>query len=126
MITSVRDLDVYKLTFSATLEIYKITEKFPKHELFGLVAQMRRTAVSINSNLIEGAARHSILEYRKFAKIAFGSAEELKYQTELAFALKFIQESDFKSMFDNLDRICKMLSKLITSLDAKSRITHNV
>jgi four helix bundle protein len=125
MITSAKDLDVYKLTFSTTLEIYRITESFPKSELFGLVAQMRRAAISINSNLIEGSARGSYPEYRKFAKVALGSAEELKYQLELSNSLEFIKDNDFVNIFENLERICKMLMKLIVSLEIKIRTTDN-
>jgi len=56
---SVEDLNVYKLGFQVVIDVYKITEIFPKTEIFGLVSQMRRAAISINSNLVEGSSRNS-------------------------------------------------------------------
>ncbi len=110
---SIEDLDVYKVTFQLTLDIYKLTEKFPKTELFGLVSQMRRAAISINSNLSEGAARATSGEYKQFVGIARGSAAELNYQIKIASSLGFINDTDSLRLMEAIDRIGKMLTGLI-------------
>jgi hypothetical protein len=99
---SVEELDVYKLAFQLTIYIYQITENFPKSELFGLVSQMRRAAVSINSNLSEGAARGTSGDYKRFVGISCGSAS--------------INKDDFVKLFDYIDRICRMLTKLMNKI----------
>jgi len=77
---SVEDLDVFKLAHRLVLKIYPLTSTFPKEELYGLTSQMRRSAVSIPSNLSEGANRLTSAEYRHFVGIARGSVGEICYQ----------------------------------------------
>jgi four helix bundle protein len=72
-----RDLDVWRTAIDLAKEIYEVTRHYPKEEVFGLVAQMRRCAVSIPSNIAEGAARNSRKEFLQFLHIALGSAAEL-------------------------------------------------
>ncbi|MDR1826633.1 MAG: four helix bundle protein [Rickettsiales bacterium] len=115
------DMDVYKLGHEITLTIYKETGKFPKSELFGLTAQMRRAAVSINSNLSEGVARKTNGEYKHFIGIARGSASELKYQIIVSKDLGFMTEDVANKLIGNTDRVKMMLSKLMQSLN-ESRI----
>lgn len=117
---SVRDLKVYKLAFKVTVDIYKITENFPKNETFGLVSQMRRAAVSINSNLAEGCARNSTSEYKYFVGIAKGSAAELRTQIEISQALNFISENESYKLVAEIEEICKMLTGLFNSLKIKT------
>ena len=116
---SVKELKVYKLSFETGLLVYKITEKFPKTETFGIVAQMRRSCVSIISNLSEGCARGHTKDYRRFVEVARGSASELLTQIEFSIALGFIQESDSIVLIGNMNEILKMLSGLIRSLEQK-------
>jgi len=113
---SVEQLDVYKIAFQLTLNIYKITESFPKSELFGLVSQMRRSAVSINSNLTEGSARASTKEYKHFVSISKGSTAELDYQIKIAHALGFIDKENFEKLKEDIERIGRMLTGLYKSL----------
>lgn len=84
---SVKELKVYKMAFQISLDIYKLTEHFPHSELFGLVSQMRRAAVSVCSNLAEGCSRGTTKEYVHFVYMAKGSASELSCQIDLSVAL---------------------------------------
>jgi len=113
---SVKELNVYKLSFETCMIIYKITETFPKTETFGLSSQMRRSAISICSNLSEGGARNNTGEYKHFVGIAKGSAAELLCQIEISIALGFIIEPESLILMKNMEEILKMLSGLIKSL----------
>jgi four helix bundle protein len=106
-------LDVFKLAHSVTLQVYRLVASFPKDELYGLSSQMKRAAVSINSNLMEGGARKTDAEKRHFASIARGSASELKYQIMLAGDLDFINGEQVDQITNDLNRILQMLSGLI-------------
>jgi four helix bundle protein len=72
-----RRLRAFDLADQVALETYRLTKSFPKEEVYGLIAQMRRAAVSISSNIVEGCARESRAEYLRFLEISFGSAREL-------------------------------------------------
>lgn len=98
------------------LEIYRRTDSFPKHELFGLVSQMRRAAVSVPSNIIEGKARDSIKEYIRFLKIARGSLEELKYQLFLSKDLSYLSVEDYKEVEELANEVGKLMHGLLKSL----------
>ena len=117
---SVEELDVYQLTFEFTTDVYKITETFPRSELFGLVSQMRRAVISINSNLTEGYSRGSTPDYRRFVGIAKGSAAELSYQIKISNKLGFIDNNVCNNMVNTANRINQMLSKLFKSLEQKN------
>lgn len=109
-------MKVYQLAFQISLDIYKLTESFPRNEQFCLVPQMRRAAVSICSNLAEGASRGTTKEYMHFVHVAKGSAAELSCQIDLATELGFIKESVSKELRDAIDEVLKMLSGLINTL----------
>jgi four helix bundle protein len=113
----VEDLDVFKLSHSLTLEIFKLTKTFPKEEKFGLTSQMRRAAYSIPMNLMEGAHRLSSREYRQFVGIAKGSTGEIKYQLLLAKDLKYISEDLYSNLEAQYERVSQMLTKLAKSLE---------
>ena len=114
---SVRDLDVYKMAFRLTIDIYKTTKEFPSEEKFGLISQMRRSAISINSNLVEGSYRNSTKEYRQFVGIANGSAAELRFQIEIAKELGFIEPGTADNLIRTSESLCRMLTKLSSSLE---------
>lgn len=84
-----KDLELYKVSMSYVIQIYKITTNFPKEEQFGLTAQIRSAAVSIPSNISEGAARKNIKEFIQFLYCSLGSAAELETQLELAKKLDY-------------------------------------
>ena len=114
---SVEDLDVYKFSHTAALDIYKITKDFPTEEKFGLVSQMRRAAYSVPMNLAEGSHRLNTKEYRQFVGTAKGSAGEMKYQLLLAKDLNYIDEKIYNELIAQYERISKMLTGLAKSLE---------
>ena len=79
-----KKLDVWKYSMDLVVHVYKITSNFPKSEVYGLTSQMRRCAVSVPSNIAEGAARNSNKEYNRFLAIALGSLSELETQLLIA------------------------------------------
>ena len=121
---SVKELKVYNLAFQISLDIYRLTEHFPRHELFGLTSQMRRAAVSICSNLAEGASRGTTKEYLHFVYVAKGSAAELSCQIDLSTELGFIKETVSKKLKQIINEILKMLSGLVNTLTLTTNTNH--
>jgi len=109
-------LRAFALADDLTLTVYLVTKKFPKEETFGLVSQLRRAAVSIVSNIVEGAARNSQADYVHFLDMSYGSACELEYQLSLAFRLAYLPEADYQPLMDSCQETCKVLNGLIRSL----------
>lgn len=109
-------LIVWQKSHELVLKIYEITKSFPKDEQFGLTSQVRRAAVSIPSNIVEGKARGSNKEYSRYLLIARGSLEEVKYQILLAKELKYIDEKMYKEIAALADEVGKMLNGLINKL----------
>lgn len=111
-----RKLDVWNKSMDFVKDIYQITEAFPKAETFCVVSQMRRAAVSIPSNLAEGAARKSKKEFKQFLSIAQGSISELDTHIELASMLNYIDKVVYSDLISRLNTISKMLFGLSKSL----------
>ena len=109
-------LRAFELADETALLIYQVTRKFPREELYGLTSQMRRAAVSIPSNIVEGCARASQAEYLRFLEIAFGSLRELHYQLGLAKRLGYADEPDMSACDVKITEAGKVLSALIRSL----------
>jgi four helix bundle protein len=109
-------LRAFELADQLALLIYRHTTGFPREEMFGLTSQMRRAAVSIASNIVEGCARDSHGDYVRFLDIAYGSARELDYQLSLAHRLGFLDESSFETVSKATLETCKVLNGLIRSL----------
>ena len=108
-----KDLDVWKRSMGFITLLYKLTTNFPKDEIYGLTNQMRRAAVSIPSNIAEGAARKSNKEYIQFLYIALGSAAELETQLIVSKNLNFIDDKSFDLLVKERDEIAQMLFGLI-------------
>ena len=108
-----KDLDVYKKSVEMVVEVYGLTAKFPKEEMFGLVSQIRRSATSVPSNIAEGSARNSAKDYVRFLYIALGSAAELETQLLIASRLSFITEAEYAVFSEKINTISKMLQGLI-------------
>jgi len=115
-ISNFRDLDVWKRGKSIVVEIYKLTKRFPKDELYGLTSQMRRAAVSIPSNIAEGFSRYHQKEYVQFLYIALGSCSELETQIEISYELNYCTEPAKESLLEELNRESRMLRSLIKKL----------
>jgi four helix bundle protein len=113
LIKSFKNLVVWQKSFDLTKQIYLITEKLPQNEQFGLSSQMRRSAVSIPSNIAEGQQRNNIKEYRQFLGVAKGSAAELETQLLLVQNLFNI---DTKESMELLSEVQRMLWTLIKKL----------
>src|SRR5690554_2721254 len=93
-----KDLEVWKLAMRFVSLIYKATNSFPSSEIYGLTNQLRRSAVSIPSNIAEGAARQTDKEFVQFLYIARGSLMEVDTQLLIAVELKFLEEEDFEEL----------------------------
>jgi len=116
-IRSHNDLKVYNESLDLVINIYELTSNFPSDEKFGLTSQIKRAAVSIPSNIAEGAARQSNKEFIRFLYMSLGSAAEVETQLEIARRLGFIKNEIDVS--DKIVYIKRMLIKLIESLKRK-------
>lgn len=114
-----KELNVWKRGIKLTTEIYKISQLFPNEERFGLTSQMRRSAVSVPSNVAEGAGRRTDGEFANFLGIAHGSICELETQLYVAFELGYIEEQKFLDVTSELTEIQKMLYSLILKFEKK-------
>ena len=113
IIESYKDLIVWQKSVALSIFIYRLTSKFPKEELYGLVSQIRRAVVSIASNIAEGYERGRKLEYIRFLLIALASAAELETQLIIAKELGFVSREQFSEIPPRLNEIQKMLKVLI-------------
>ena len=106
-----KKLEAWKESIKLVLDIYHLTKDFPKEELYGLTNQIRRSAVSIPSNIAEGCARKHSKETSQFLNISLGSVAELETQLIIASELGYIKK--FKNLFLNLDQVKKLIVGLI-------------
>jgi len=106
----------FELADEVALLVYRVTARFPREELYGLTAQMRRAAISVPSNIVEGCARDSQADYLRFLYIAFGSLRELHYQTSLSNRLGFVLNDDLSLIEPTIIETEKVLNGLIQSL----------
>lgn len=109
-----KDLDVWKKSIDLVAQIYEISKIFPKEEMFGLQSQIRRAAVSIPSNISEGASRNSKKEFIQFLYIALGSASETETQIIVAKKIGYLNNADV--ILVDIENIKKMLNGLISFL----------
>ena len=111
-----KDLIVYQKGYKLSLEIYQATKNFPKEEIYGLVSQMRRSAVSIPCNISEGYRRGHRKEYVQFLHMAHGSCGELETLLSLSYDLAMIDKITFDRLYSLQEEISKLLRGLISSL----------
>lgn len=114
-----KDLEVWQLAVELAVAVNSATRTFPKDEQFGLCAQMRRSAVSIASNIAEGAARHGKKEFLQFLYVSLGSASELETQIEIASRVGLGASIELKQPESRSTSISKMLLGLIRSIKAR-------
>jgi four helix bundle protein len=108
-----KKLTVWKKAHETTLAIYKVTNSFPKDEVYGLTSQIRRACVSIPSNIAEGCGKEGNKDLSNFLQIALGSASELEYQLLLAEELKYLQNTEYVKLNNQVNEVKKMLVGLI-------------
>jgi four helix bundle protein len=114
-----RKLEAFRLADSLAIRLYQVTRNFPKDEQFGLTSQLRRAAVSVGANIVEGSARPSQAEYLRFITIAFSSAREIEYELSLAKRLGYLPDATATELEHAADRICRALRGLIRALQAE-------
>ena len=115
-IESYENLIVWQKSMDLVILIYKLTEKFPKEEIYGLTSQIKRASVSIPSNIAEGSRRSSRKDFRHFILTAYGSGAELETQIKIAKKLQLGEKEDYREIDNLLLEIMKMLNKLCYSL----------
>jgi len=113
MMKSYRDLMVWQKSMQLVTRVYLITKSLPKEELYGLVPQIRKSCVSIPSNIAEGYGRNSTSDYLRFLQIASGSLYELQTQLEICFNLGYLSKQNFEEIYEQSREIERMLGSLI-------------
>jgi four helix bundle protein len=108
-----KNLNFWHKAHNLVLDVYMMSSKFPKEEVYGLTSQIRRSASSIPTNLAEGCGRNTDGELHRFSCISMGSASELEYQLILCKDLKYINNETYISINDNLMEVKKMLNSFI-------------
>jgi four helix bundle protein len=119
MLKNYKELKVWQKAYQLCITIYKITKHFPKEERYGLTSQIRRSAVSVPSNIAEGYGRKTTQEYMQFLYIAYGSHCELETQIMLSKDLGYIKSDDFQKLQQDIGEVERMLKALIKSLQIK-------
>jgi four helix bundle protein len=109
-------LDVWHKAIEHASRVYEFTRKFPSDERFGLTSQMRRSAVSVSSNIAEGSGRTSDADFARFLEIAYGSLMEVVSQAKIAKLQGFLSTQEFEEMYRESERVARMLSGLRSSI----------
>ncbi len=120
-VKSYEDLNVWKKSYGFILDIYKLTQKFPQSEIYGLTSQIRRSSVSVAANIAEGRGRQHTPEFIHFLHLSKGSLEETKVYLNLSKDLNYITESEFINLEKTFMEIGRMLSGLIRSLKNRKK-----
>lgn len=111
---------VWKKAHQYTLEVYKITKKYPKEEIFGIISQLRRASSSVPANIVEGSARKTNKEFCQFLVQARGSLVETQYFLELSKDLKYITEDEFNNLINLSIEVAKMLNSFLSKVKSYS------
>jgi len=120
MLKNFKELKVWEKAYQLCLDLYKATAEFPNEEKYGLSSQMRRSAISIPSNIAEGYGRKTIPDYVRCLYIAYGSTCELETQTLLSGDLNYLNEADQSSLLEKIKEVERMLMAPIKSLENKN------
>jgi four helix bundle protein len=113
-----KNLDVYEISLTLLKEVYKATKQFPKEEQFVLISQIRRAAISVCSNIAEGASRISKREKKRFYEISRSSLVEMDTQFEIAIILAYYKNGQIQELEQYLESTFRMLSKMINNLNS--------
>ena len=114
--SSFRDLRVWQQSMELAVSVYRRTEAFPKHELYGLASQMRRAAISVPSNIAEGKGHSSDKDFRRFLFHARGSLMELETQMALASRLQYLSPAQLQSLQELATQVGRSLTGLLNAL----------
>lgn len=111
-----RKLIVWQKADQLAFSVYGVTKKYPKEEMFGITSQMRRCAVSVPANIVEGYARRGVKEEANFCNIAYGSIAELEYFLDFSLRLEYLTEKDYNQLMTLRDETARLLMGYIKSL----------
>ncbi|MBT6774040.1 four helix bundle protein [Candidatus Woesearchaeota archaeon] len=114
-----KNIRAYHLAYDLVLDVYKITEKFPKSEDHNITSQLRRAAVSIPLNIVEGSAKASKKDFLRYLNIAYGSAKEVEVLLELCFDLNYLEQSDYDFLSENSDELNAKLFLFMRDVESK-------
>ncbi len=120
MVRTFKDLIVWQEALGLVVDVYKVTEKFPKSEMYGLTSQIRRSAVSVPSNIAEGNQRNSIPQYLQFVSIARGSLGEVETQIILSYKLDYVDKNTQDDLLLKVEKIGRLIGGLMKSLKVKT------
>ena len=115
-----RQLIVWQKAHELTIEVYGVTARFPREELYALTSQLKRAAASIGANIAEGCGRGSDADFARFLLIAMGSASELEYHLLLAHDLRFLTKETYAGLNARTTEVKRMLASLISKTRTKS------
>ena len=115
-----RKQKVWQKSHQLTLDIYEVTKRFPKDEIYGLTNQIRRSCASIPANIAEGCGRNSEADFSRFLQMAMGSATELEYHLLLSHDLGILNDADFENLSKETVEVKQMLTSFIKKLKAES------
>jgi len=121
-IKSFQDLNIWKESHQLTLEVYKLTNKFPNGEIYGLVSPMRRAAVSVPANIVEGMGRNTTKELLSFSYNARGSLSEVIYYLILSKDLGYLKKENFDSLYQRYNGLAKEINIFVLKL--KEKLNH--
>lgn len=110
-----KKLIAWQIADKLAWEIYKLTDKFPKDEIYGLTSQIRRSSLSVPLNIVEGYSRNNKNEFRQFLRISLGSLSETAYLIEFAFKRKYITLKDYENLKSIKEECGRILWKLMKS-----------
>ncbi|WP_017733557.1 four helix bundle protein [Nafulsella turpanensis] len=116
-----KELKVWDLSHQLVLQVHRITLQFPKEEAFSFTQQIRRSAISVPSNIAEGCGRSSDKDLVRFLHISMGSANELEYQLLLTKDLNYLPEEDYQVIVEKLIQIKKMLNSFISKIKNRTQ-----
>jgi four helix bundle protein len=120
MAKTYRDLIAWRKGMKLVLAVYRSTEKFPKHERFGLTQQIQRCAVSVPSNVAEGQARYSNPEFHRFLRVSRGSLVELETQLMIAHSLGYLPDAEERALLKQTSELGRILNGLTASVKKRS------
>jgi four helix bundle protein len=115
-----RQLKVWEKSHQLALAVYKATKEFPKEELYGLTSQIRRSSMSVPTNIAEGCGRFTNADFARFLQMAMGSASEAEYQLILARDLGFLSNDVYEKLHNDTEKVKRMLTSLIKTIRSNS------